>query len=33
VIGEIRVLLGHLAEEVVIDQIAGVGRAHDQMHG
>lgn len=28
VIGEIRVLLGHLAEEVVIDQIAGVGRAH-----
>jgi hypothetical protein len=28
VVGEIGVVLGHLAEEVVVDQVAGVRRSH-----
>lgn len=33
VVGEIGVLLGHVAEEVVVNQIAGVRRSHHQVHG
>ena len=33
VVGEIGVLLGHLAEEVVVNQVAGVRRSHYQVHG
>ena len=33
VVGEIGVVLGHLAEEVVVNQIAGVRRSHHQVHG
>ena len=33
VVGEIGVLLGHLAEKVVVNQVAGVRRSHHQVHG
>ena len=33
VVSEIGVVLGHLAEEVVVDQVAGVRRSHHQVHG
>ena len=33
VVSEIGVLLGHLAEEVVVNQVAGVRRSHHQVHG
>ena len=33
VVGEIGVVLGHLAEEVVVNQIAGVRRSHHQVDG
>lgn len=33
VVGEIGVVLGHLAEEVVVNQIAGVRGSHHQVHG
>lgn len=33
VVGEIGVVLGHLAEEVVVDEVAGIRRSHHQVHG
>ena len=33
VVSEIGVVLGHLAEEVVVDQVAGVRRSHHEVYG